>query len=71
MRIVFFIIFFYSCNLLANTTLGENSGKPLPRFISLKSSEANLRIGPSKDYKKVLIYLKRLFEDIKSIITVK
>lgn len=57
MKIFILIIFFLTSNLLANNKFGENSGKPLPRFISIKSSEANLRIGPSKDYPIILKYI--------------
>ena len=56
MKVFIIIIFFFTSNLLANDKLGDNSGKPLPRFISIKSSEANLRIGPSKDYPIILKY---------------
>lgn len=34
----------------AETTRGSVSGLPLPRFVSLKSDEVNLRTGPGKDY---------------------
>lgn len=34
------------------------SGLPLPRFVSLKSSRVNLRVGPGKDYAVDWMYLK-------------
>lgn len=34
------------------------SGLPLPRFVSLKSSRVNLRIGPGRDYSVDWLYLK-------------
>lgn len=34
------------------------SGLPLPRFVSLKSSRVNLRIGPGRDYAVDWLYLK-------------
>ena len=55
-KIIILVIFFFTSNSLANNTLGDNSGKPLPRFISIKSSEANLRVGPNKDYPIILKY---------------
>ena len=40
-----FLSFIMSFNLLANT--GVVTGFDIPRFVSLKSEEANLRVGPS------------------------
>ncbi len=34
------------------------SGLPLPRFVSLKSSRVNLRVGPGRDYAVSWLYLK-------------
>ncbi len=34
------------------------SGLPLPRFVSLKSSRVNLRIGPGRDYAVDWLYVK-------------
>lgn len=35
------------------------SGLPLPRYVSLKSSRVNMRIGPGRDYKVQWLYVKR------------
>jgi SH3-like domain-containing protein len=35
------------------------SGLPLPRFVSLKASRVNLRIGPGSDYAVDWLYLRR------------
>lgn len=35
------------------------SGLPLPRFVSLKASRVNLRIGPSQEYAVEWLYLKK------------
>ena len=53
---IILIIFFFTSNSLANNKFGDFSGKPLPRFISIKSSESNLRVGPNKDYPIILKY---------------
>ena len=37
-----------------NITISKKTGLPLPRFVSLKDNEVNLRRGPSLDYKKLL-----------------
>ena len=36
--------------------IGVETGLIIPRYVSLKSDESNLRIGPSKNYPIVLIY---------------
>ena len=38
---------------------GETSGLPLPRFVSLKSDEVNLRTGPGVRYPIDWIYLRK------------
>lgn len=38
---------------------GRQTGLPVPRFVSLKSSRARMRIGPSTDYKTAFIYKAR------------
>lgn len=35
---------------------GPASGLPLPRFVSLKADEVNLRAGPSRDYPTTWVY---------------
>jgi SH3-like domain-containing protein len=34
------------------------SGLPLPRYVSLKSARANMRIGPGRDYRVKWLYLR-------------
>ena len=55
MKIIVFLIFLTS-NAYAETIIGKDSGNPIPRFVSLKSNETNLRIGPSKNYPIILQY---------------
>lgn len=38
---------------------GNNSGLPLPRFVSLKSSRVNMRVGPGPEYQVEWLYLRR------------
>lgn len=40
---------------------GINSGLPLPRFVSLKSSRVNMRVGPGPEYQVEWLYLRRGF----------
>lgn len=44
---------------LAPAQAGETSGLPLPRFVSLKSDEVNLRAGPGVRYPIDWIYLRK------------
>jgi SH3-like domain-containing protein len=41
-----------------DTRRGPSTGLPLPRFVSLKSSRVNLRIGPGLNYAVDWMYLK-------------
>ena len=52
--LIFIIIFFCNFNLYAEN-IGDTTGYKLPRFVSLKSNDVNLRIGSSTNYP---IYLK-------------
>ena len=54
---------FVSCLIIVNTsftyakTLGIETGLIIPRFVTLKSNDSNLRIGPSKNYPIKLKYI--------------
>ena len=54
---------FIICLILINTsftsaeTLGNETGLKIPRFVSLKSNNSNLRIGPSENYPIKLNYV--------------
>ena len=58
MKILPLILFFLiSFNLCAKT--GSVTGLELPRFVSLKSNEVNLRVGPSTNYPIKLMYITK------------
>ena len=58
MKIISLILFFLlSFNLYANT--GSVTGLEIPRFVSLKSNEVNLRVGPSTNYPIELMYITK------------
>ena len=42
-----------------NITISKKTGLPLPRFVSLKGNEVNLRRGPSLDYKIDWVYKRK------------
>ena len=54
---------FIICLILINTsftsaeTLGNETGLKIPRFVSLKSDNSNLRVGPSENYPIKLKYI--------------
>lgn len=41
---------------LSGYTLGRSTGYPIPRFVSLKSKKARMRVGPSTNYSILWIY---------------
>jgi SH3-like domain-containing protein len=58
MKIISFILIFtVSFNLHAKT--GSVTGLDIPRFVSLKSDEVNLRVGPSTNYPIELTYITK------------
>ncbi len=60
MRILIVYIFFsfLSYNTYA-LDIGPSTGLTIPRFVSLKSDEVNLRVGPSINYPKELQYIRK------------
>jgi len=52
---IFFYFFFISHNLLGSD-IGKETGFKIPRYVSLKSNEVNLRVGPSENYPILLSY---------------
>ena len=59
-KTLIFICFlaFFNFSTYANNT-GSDTGFNIPRYVSLKSDEINLRIGPGLNYPLVLIYKKK------------
>jgi SH3-like domain-containing protein len=57
--------FIFLCALLPAFALAEthpmlrHSGLPIPRFVTLKSSEINLRVGPGRDYPILWVYTRK------------
>ena len=50
-----FLFFFISLNLKA-ANLGPETGYKIPRFVSIKSNEVNLRVGSSTNYPIILTF---------------
>ena len=55
----FFVIFLVSLNVISlhAQNLGTETGFKLPRYVSLKSNDSNLRVGPSASYPIRLKYV--------------
>ena len=58
--LITYIIFFNFSYLYANN-IGSDTGYKLPRYVSLKSNEVNLRIGSSTNFHIKLKYIKKNF----------
>ena len=41
--------------------VGKETGLDIPRYISLKSNDANIRVGPSTNYSIVIKYIQRSY----------
>ena len=39
--------------------VGKETGLEIPRYVSLKSNDANIRVGPSKNYPIVIKYIRK------------
>ena len=57
--IVMFIILFSASSNAAD--VGIETGLELPRYVSLKSNESNIRVGPSKNYPISIKYVVKNF----------
>ena len=55
--LILFLFIFYSFQSYSSQK-GSETGLDIPRFVSLKSNEVNVRIGPSKNYPITIKYLK-------------
>ena len=50
MQIVIAFILIIIFSQVSNADIGKKTGLEIPRYISLKSNDANIRVGPSKNY---------------------
>ena len=55
--ILFIAIIFFTQNTYAD--IGKETGLDIPRYVSLKSNDANIRVGPSKNYPIEIKYIKK------------
>jgi len=55
---IVFISMIIFCQV-SNANIGKETGLEIPRYVSLKSDDANIRVGPSKNYPIEIKYVKR------------
>ena len=55
--LLFFLIIFLTKTI--NADVGNETGFEIPRYISLKTNDANIRVGPSKNYPIEVKYIKK------------
>ena len=59
MQIVIAIISIIIFSQVSNADIGKETGLEIPRYVSLKSDDANIRVGPSKNYPIEIKYIKK------------
>ena len=57
MQIVIAFISIIIFSQLSNADTGKETGLEIPRYVSLKSNDANIRVGPSMNYPIVIKYI--------------
>ena len=59
MQIIITFILIIIFSQICNAEIGKETGLEIPRYISLKSNDANIRVGPSKNYPIEIKYIKK------------
>ena len=59
MQIVITFISIIIFSQVSNANIGKETGLEIPRYVSLKSDDANIRVGPSKNYPIEIKYIKK------------
>jgi len=61
MRIIICLFLIFFINQIYASEIGVVTGYKIPRFVSLKSNEVNLRVGPSLNYPIKIKYIQKNF----------
>ena len=61
MQIIIAFISIIIFSQICNAEISKETGLKIPRYISLKSNDANIRVGPSKNYPIEIKYIKNNF----------
>ena len=59
MQIVIVFISIIIFSQVSNADIGKETGLEIPRYVSLKSNDANIRVGPSKNYPIEIKFIKK------------
>ena len=59
MQITILFILIITFTQITNADTGKETGLEIPRYVSLKSNEANIRVGPSKNYPIKIKYITK------------
>ena len=59
MQILITLISIIIFSQVCNADIGKETGLEIPRYVSLKSNDANIRVGPSKNYPIEIKYIKK------------
>ena len=59
MQVIIAFISIIIFSQICNAKTGKETGLEIPRYISLKSNDANIRVGPSKNYPIEIKYIKK------------
>ena len=59
MQFVIVLISIIIFSQASNADIGKETGLEIPRYVSLKSNDANIRVGPSKNYPIEIKYIKK------------
>ena len=59
MQIVIAFISIIIFSHVSNADIGKETGLEIPRYVSLKSNDANIRVGPSKNYPIEIKFIKK------------
>ena len=59
MQIVIAFILIIIFSQISNADIGKETGLEIPRYVSLKSNDANIRVGPSKNYPIEIKFIKK------------
>ena len=59
MKIIIAFITIIIFSQASSADIGKETGLEIPRYVSLKSNDANIRVGPSMNYPIVVKYIKK------------
>ena len=59
MKIILSLILTIFFHKICYAELGKETGLKIPRYVSLKSNDANIRVGPSTNYPIVIKYIQK------------